>query len=113
GDVVGGGVGFDARDLAEVVDGVGGIGGAAADTEDEEAALILAGGGENFDSAVDDGGIEALENLGGFGEELLGEGHGILINLLSKSTANERDEVHSASAFWPAQLPPIYRILQG
>ena len=42
GDVVGRGVGLDAGDLAEVVDGVRGVGGAAADAQDEQPPAALA-----------------------------------------------------------------------
>src|ERR1700685_4521368 len=69
-DVGGGGVGFDAGNFAEVVDGVGSVGGAAADAEDEEASSGDASGGEKFGGLVGAGG-------GGVGGYFFGFGGGV------------------------------------
>ena len=54
--------------LAEVVDGVGGVTGAAADAEDEQPSAALAHGGESARHRVDLGGIDRKRQLGRRGQ---------------------------------------------
>jgi len=75
GDVVGGSVSLNTGDLAEIVDGVRSIGGTATDAEDEEAAFAPTGIGEKCHSAVDNRGVEAIQDLGGFVKKLGAEAH--------------------------------------
>ena len=76
GDIVGGGVALDPTDLPEVIDGMGGIGGAAADPEDEEAAAAGAHGGEFLGALFAVAGFDPGDDLGGFLEVLGRVGHG-------------------------------------
>jgi hypothetical protein len=65
GDVVGGRVALEPGDFAEVVHGVRGVGRAAADAEDEEAAAAVARGAQLGDAFLAVGGIELGDDLGG------------------------------------------------
>ena len=78
-DVVGRGIGFDADNFAEVIDGMGGVAGGAADAEDEEAAVGGARLGEDGGDFFDGGGVDGLADFGGFSEEGFNEGHGGLL----------------------------------
>lgn len=75
GNVIGGGVGLDAGDFAEVVDDARGVRGAAADSEDEETALMAPGIGENGDGAVNNGCVEGVEDFRGLLDKLAAEIH--------------------------------------
>jgi hypothetical protein len=74
-DIVGGGVGLDAGEFAEIVDGVGRIGGTATDPQDEEPSTGGAGFGEESGGAFNRGGVDAVDDGTRFVKELLGKGH--------------------------------------
>ena len=75
GDVVGRGVGLEAADLPEVVDGVAGVTRRAADAEDEEAAAAVAHAREALGERLDRGDVELLDEGDALFEELGCEGH--------------------------------------
>jgi hypothetical protein len=65
-DVVGGRIGFDAAELAEIVDRVAAVAGAAADAEQEQPPAALAQGGQLFREALDLGLIDRLRDFDDF-----------------------------------------------
>jgi hypothetical protein len=74
-DVVGGRVNFEAGDFPEIVHGVGGVGGAATDAEDEEATATVADADEFLRALFDGDGIKLGDDFGGLFEMLDGVGH--------------------------------------
>jgi hypothetical protein len=66
GDVVGGGIGLNARDLAEVVHRVGRVGRAAADAQHEEAPAVLPHGAKLGDAFLAVGRVDLGHDLGRF-----------------------------------------------
>ena len=67
GDIISRRISFKTGNLPEVVDRVRGVGGAAADTEDEKAAVATSSIDENGDGTVDGFRIEAMQDFDGFG----------------------------------------------
>ena len=76
-NVVGRGVGLEAGQLPEVVDGVRAVAGTASDSEEEEPAAAASHLREHVGHTLDGVGVEALENLCGLLEMLSGEAHGV------------------------------------
>ena len=73
GDIVGRGIGLDAGNLAKVVHGVGAVGRAAADAEEEKSAVAPAQVAQQLDHAVDRLRIEADQDFGRFAQKIGGE----------------------------------------
>jgi hypothetical protein len=73
GDVVGGRIGFDSGDLAEVIYCVGCVGGAAPDAQNEEAPMLFPGLGQQRNQAVDSPTIQLVDDRDAFVEERLGK----------------------------------------
>ena len=75
GNIVGGRVGFEAADLAEIVHGVAGIAGAAADAENEQPPAAFAHAREFIGAFFNGIGVQLGGDLLDFVEKLLGETH--------------------------------------
>ena len=71
--VIGGCVSLDAGDFAEIVDGVRSIGGASAHPENEQSAADGASAGDEGRCLFDARQIQLRDDLGRFGEKLLGK----------------------------------------
>ena len=75
GDIVRRRISLEAADFAEIVDGVAGVGRAAADAEDEKPPAALAHTGEFIGAFFDPGFVQLFDDLPDLVEKLPGECH--------------------------------------
>lgn len=75
GNVIGWRVAFETADFAEIVDGVGSVGGAAPDPKDEESTTARPDSDELADALLAILGVELGDDFGGFAKVLRGIGH--------------------------------------
>lgn len=78
GNVVGGRISLESADFTEVVDGVAGVGRAAADAEDEQPSAALAHARQFGHGFFDGVRVEFGDKFLDFVEELFGKTHGLL-----------------------------------